>query len=297
MRTKPQLLLFVPSFLLFVILSVTLSVTLESKLYDLWTNLFFLWPIVRAIFMPEAAWTEATVFLSTFVASSLHHACYDGADGSLLVQMYALLIIGIVVTVIAASVRLAYKRKRRLCEPLIIIAVGVALIIALIATSSDECVSSTRMMGRVDLVCAVASIVVVVVYVARFSRNVGFALFWALIVLTLVLAVGYEGTVSIDSVPVIVLIVITLIVVARIIYIVVYEDVRRFAHHYDSYDMVALVFVGIITLILFVNASNPIIHGLWHILGALSLYFALEILYRPVSLLTFHLYDRRTNNL
>ena len=71
----------------------------------LWTNIFFLWPAVRALLFPTAAptrvsfpaaWGEAAVFFVTFTVSTFHHGCLNttAVREAVAAETYWLLFIG-----------------------------------------------------------------------------------------------------------------------------------------------------------------------------------------------------------
>lgn len=87
----------------------------------LWTNLFFLWPAIRALWMRNAApgytypaaWAEAGVFAVTFFASVIHHGCDSNATvrDALRFDTLWLLLIGAATMVTAVTVLMATWRR------------------------------------------------------------------------------------------------------------------------------------------------------------------------------------------
>ena len=80
----------------------------------LWTNIFFLWPTVRALLFatatPErvsfpAAWGEAAIFFVTFTVSTLHHGCLNSTPlrQAVAAETYWLLFLGTIAALLAIA--------------------------------------------------------------------------------------------------------------------------------------------------------------------------------------------------
>jgi len=287
--------IFAAALVLYVVLAVVLSATLGAAssvaAYELWTNVFFAWPIVRALTLPRPAYVEAAVFASTLVVSALHHTCGDGA---LLGQLFALLAVAAALVGVALVVVVA-RRSAVLAVAAALVTLAVVIVsIVYGALGGGSCAGSPAALGQVDMVLAAASVVIVLVYVVQVPPAVGFAGFWLLIFVAMLALVGYANALSDSAALGIVAATGGTLLLLRLLSCAAYEDGAELLAHYDWYDVAAMVALGAAALLLFFVANSPTLHGVWHILGALALYFALETLYRPVSLVGFELYAEPT---
>lgn len=103
--------------LFFLVLVVSLCVWQGNASHarlSLWSNLFYLWPTVRALLLRSglpaaytypAAWGEATVFFVTFTVSTFHHGCHDNMAirMKLAAETYWVLWIGVMAALIAVA--------------------------------------------------------------------------------------------------------------------------------------------------------------------------------------------------
>lgn len=315
------------------ILVISLAVSSSSLAHarlSLWTNLFYLWPTVRALFLPfgvpgatsyPAAWGEASVFFVTFVASSIHHGCSMNSviRETLASETYWVLWIGSIVVLFAVAMttsswisRVNWTTNSHICIllPTIVAAVASVIGFALLLHQThkgqlDGCVwlhdspdadyeanyvpALVSIWDSVDYVTAFSALIVAVLFIVQATGTMTLAVFWPFAVFLLVLRLYAEMLPSGPSQGNI----FGKIILGGVFFfgcqVALCCSYPRYVRtillqSYDWIDFTASVLVGGTAIVLFVADNNAAVHSIWHALGALALYFAVESLYRKHSL-------------
>lgn len=201
--------------------------------FSLWTNVLFLWPVVRALSLGGAS--EAVVFVITLVVSAFHHGCAADAlvRQSLAVDTYLVVAASLLTSVVAAA-SFAVARIRLLATTparartdiasrhrslLYAIVVAVSLVAAVSLSlfslavgaaargALDGCAYPTSapdyadviaprlasLWGVIDYVTAFSAIIVVLVYFCQPRHRYELGAFWLLAVLVLVVGAYVEA--------------------------------------------------------------------------------------------------------
>jgi len=146
-----------------------------------------------------------------------------------------------------------------------------------------------------DFVTAFSALVVAVLFLLHVQHSAAFGLFWMFAILILVGKLGQTSGSPLLTQGGIIAIVLVFGFCAVLCQCVVWctypDEVRaKYASEYEGRDFGGTVVFGVSAILLFVFDNTRSTHAVWHALGALALYYAIETRYGKVS---FFIIERR----
>jgi hypothetical protein len=271
-----------------------------------WTNVFFLWPALRAASL--LAWSEGFVFSLTLLVSAVHHGCVGDEVERRRLSVDTFTVVGSSVVVLGLGFAISYyfsirdRLQRAAAVPLLfsvvffIIGATVAILIPA-TTTYDACLYAytdeeseaallVDIWSTVDFLTAFASLIVVLIYLFQIRHRVELAVFWLFLVVILVGTLySRAGLASLTSLYAYVVVLAAIIITIRLWLCLTQsdEDRRRFVERYDWCDLVLTVVVGTLAISIFVAYNTASTHGWWHVAAAVALYLGVEAIYKRYS--------------
>jgi len=281
-----------------------------TPFFSLWTNLLFLWPVVRAIELH--AYSEAIVFSVTLIVSFAYHACVADALVRAALAPSFFVLLGLAMLIIIAAAALAVWRKigRRAtrrpsdddddddtewpsrAHACVIIAAATSALAVIVAASVaaasglDGCLypgphvpALVTLWRTTDFTTALASLVAVTIHGIQIGTGLELGVFWLVLALAiLVNAFVAAGLAPAGATYAILGVALGLLLVARLIACcaVPHTEARAAWRRYSWWDAVGGVLVGATALIFFLTNNTSATHGWWHALAALALFFVMD---------------------
>lgn len=264
-----------------------------------------------------AAWGAAGVYFLTFAASTVHHGCLPqqalrsdlAAETLILLWLGVVLVIAVVFATTSQSARrVPDARPGWVAGGLAVALAGSVLLLmfglfavargrmdgclwphesgsdALAAYNATTAPALARVWDIVDFVTAFSALVMAVLFVLQITDTLALGLFWAFAVLLIVLQLyrsfvpGGPGQGTIIAV---VAVAGALFAACQLVVCCSYPPVlvANLLRRYDVVDLAASLLIGAAAITIFLVDNVPVMHSLWHVLGAAALYFTIESRY------------------
>ena len=283
-------------------------------LFSLWTNVFFVWPALRAASL--GAFSETIVFALTLVASTFHHGCVNStstrhvlAPSTYIVLYLSSVAIIVGIAYFATTTTTVGPRRTRKFAGIVVSAVLIVLSILVLliplseigANRLDGCaypyddddyegVTAPRLVdiwATVDFVTAFSALVVVIVYFFQTNRRVELGVFWLFAVIILLCTLLDRAHLLSENVffGAVAALALVFIVGRFSVWCCVLDEqeTRRQWARYRLMDVLAGLLVGASAILVFVEFNANSVHGWWHILAATALYLMVESNYGTVD--------------
>lgn len=157
------------------------------------------------------------------------------------------------------------------------------------AYAADVAPALATVWDVVDFVTAFSALVMAALFLMQVTDTLALGLFWTFAVLLTALQLyrtllppGSGGGIGQGTIIAVVAAAGGLVAACQLAVCCSYPPalVRRLCRNYDVADVLATALVGAAAITIFLADNVPVMHSVWHVLGATALYFAIESRYR-----------------